>query len=113
MVSVKMSYCSETHTKNVRTEHRAFTFEACDSRPYEEGEGKQVYAGGDWYEGRWRAGLPDGRGKLWYMGGGFFEGMWMGGKPSGPGVLDLQEAGGERVDGRWSEGHLEDEWGKV
>jgi hypothetical protein len=28
----------------------------------QEGEGKQVYAGGDWYEGRWRAGLPDGRG---------------------------------------------------
>jgi hypothetical protein len=42
-------------------------------------------------------------GKLWYMGGGFFEGMWIGGRPNGPGVLDLEEAGGERVDGRWSE----------
>jgi len=78
-----------------------------------EGEGKQVYGGGDWYEGRWRAGLPDGRGRLWYMGGGFFEGMWMGGKPNGPGVLDLGEVGGARVDGRWREGNLEDEWGKV
>ena len=43
----------------------------------------------------------------------YVEGMWMGGKPNGPGVLDLEEAGGERVDGRWSEGKLEDEWGKV
>jgi hypothetical protein len=76
----------------------------------QEGDGKQVYSSGDWYEGRWREGLPDGRGKLWYMDGGCFEGMWMGGKPNGPGVLDLEEVGGPRVDGRWADGKLTEQW---
>ena len=76
----------------------------------QEGEGKQVYSSGDWYEGRWREGLPDGRGKLWYMAGGHFEGMWMGGAPNGPGVLDLEEVGGPRVDGRWVDGKLTEQW---
>ena len=76
----------------------------------QEGDGKQVYSSGDWYEGRWREGLPDGRGKLWYMDGGCFEGMWMGGKPNGPGVLDLEEVGGPRVDGRWVDGKLTEQW---
>jgi len=79
----------------------------------QEGEGKQVYPGGDWYEGRWRDGVPDGRGRLRYANGGMFEGMWRDGVPCGPGVLDLTEQGGVRVDGRWSNGKLEDEWGKV
>ena len=76
----------------------------------QEGEGKQVYSSGDWYEGRWREGLPDDRGKLWYMAGGHFEGMWMGGAPNGPGVLDLEEVGGPRVDGRWVDGKLTEQW---
>lgn len=78
----------------------------------QEGEGKQVYAAGDEYQGRWREGLPDGRGKILYLRGGFFEGMFMGGKPNGPGVLDLTAAGGERVEGRWSDGQLKEEWGE-
>ena len=36
----------------------------------------------------------------------------MGGKPNGPGVLDLTAAGGERVEGRWSDGQLKEEWGE-
>ena len=44
--------------------------------------------------------------------GGFFEGMFMGGKPNGPGVLDLTAAGGERVEGRWLDGQLKEEWGE-
>ena len=78
----------------------------------QEGEGKQVYAAGDEYQGRWREGLPDGRGKILYLRGGFFEGMFMGGKPNGPGVLDLTAAGGERVEGRWLDGQLKEEWGE-
>ena len=71
-----------------------------------------MYAAGDEYQGRWREGLPDGRGKILYLRGGFFEGMFMGGKPNGPGVLDLTAAGGERVEGRWSDGQLKEEWGE-
>ena len=36
----------------------------------------------------------------------------MGGKPNGPGVLDLTAAGGERVEGRWLDGQLKEEWGE-
>ena len=29
-----------------------------------EGDGRQVFADGDWYEGKWYADLPDGKGRF-------------------------------------------------
>ena len=72
-----------------------------------EGDGRQVFADGDWFDGKWYADLPDGKGRLTWKANAefaYFEGMFNAGKIEGEGTLVKHS--GERVVGIWREGAL-------
>ena len=72
-----------------------------------EGDGRQVFAAGDWFDGKWHADLPDGKGRLTWKANAefsYFEGMFNAGKIEGEGTLVKHS--GERVVGIWREGAL-------
>ena len=70
-----------------------------------EGRGVMQYAGGDVYDGEWKAGVPEGRGVYRYANGDVYDGEWKADKKEGRGVY--RYANGDIYDGEFKAGNRE------
>jgi hypothetical protein len=66
---------------------------------FKHGQGKQVWANGDTYEGRWKHGKQQGQGVMTFSAGDRYEGGWKAGTKHGYGVYTY--ADGDVYDGEW------------
>jgi len=69
--------------------------------------GQGIAKGKDWYQGRFRKGLPDGYGKYVWMTGEIYEGFWKKGKMNGEGTYSFKSNDRDSVyEGLWRMGEF-------